>query len=110
MLFRSIFIITILVNLICFVFVRSEQTNSVSIHHSKTKLPSMNDEEASQWLSIRNVPRRWRHQHIHLPSKENDQTLKMLQALNDNGVRHFDTQSFEGVAMEVIFEMVHKQR
>lgn len=70
----------------------------------------MMDEEASQWLSTRNIPHRWHHQRIKQPSNEIDQTLKQLQSLNDYGVRQFDTQSFEGVAMEVIFEMVYKQR
>jgi len=27
-----------------------------------------------------------------------------------NGIRQFDTQAFEGVSMEVIFEMVYKQQ
>ncbi len=68
------------------------------------------EEEASQWLSTRNIPRRWHHQRVNQPSNEIDQTLKQLQALNDNGIRQFDTQSFEGVSMEVIFEMVYKQQ
>jgi len=110
MLFRSICIIPVLIALIFVVFVRSEPANSVSSHQSKAKFPSMTDEEASQWLSTRNIPRRWRHQHINQPSTELDQTFKQLQSLNDNGVRQFDTQSFEGVSMEVIFEMVYKQQ
>jgi hypothetical protein len=105
MLFRSIFIITIIIGLIFVFFVQSEQASPVSSHQTKSKFPSINDEEASQWLSTRNVPRRWRQ-----PSHEIDQTLKRLQSISDNGVRQFDTQSFEGVQMEVIFEMVYKQQ
>jgi len=110
MLFRSIFIITVLIGLVFFIFVQSEQTNPISSYHSKAKFPSMTDEEATQWLSTRNVPPRWRHQYINQPSSDIDQTFKQLQSLNDNGIRQFDTQSFEGVSMEVIFEMVYKQQ
>jgi len=110
MLFRSIFLITVLIGLVFVIFVQSEQANTISSHHSKAKFPLITDEEASQWLSTRNVPQRWRHQNINRPSNEIDQTLKQLQSLNDNGVRQFDTQSFEGVSMEVIFEMVYKQQ
>lgn len=110
MLFRSISILTVLIGLIFVVFVQSEQANPTSSHRSKGKFPSVTEEEATQWLSTRNVPHRWRHQHANQPSNEIDQTLKQLQSLNDNGVRQFDTQSFEGVSMEVIFEMVYKQQ
>jgi hypothetical protein len=110
MLFRSIFIITVLIGLVFVVFVQSEQANSIPSHRSKAKFPSITDEEASQWLSTRSAPHRWRHHHINQPSNEIDQTLKQLQSLNDNGIRQFDTQSFEGVSMEVIFEMVYKQQ
>jgi hypothetical protein len=109
MLFRSIFIITVLIGLVFIVFVQSEQTNPISSHRPKSKFPSIPNEEAVQWLSTRNIPHRWRHQHVNQPSNEIDQTLKQLQSLNDNGVRQYDIQSFEGVAMEVIFEMVYKQ-
>ncbi|CAF3476416.1 unnamed protein product [Rotaria socialis] len=108
MLFRSIFIIAVLISLVCVVFVQSEQGNGVSIHQLKAKFPLISDEDASQWLSTRNIPRRWRNQNINQQSDEINQTLKKLQALNDNGIRQFDTSSFEGVAMEVIFEMVSK--
>lgn len=110
MLFRSIFIITVLIGLIFVVLIQSEQANPILSRPLKVKLPSIIDQEASQWLSTRNIPRRWRHQRIHHPSTEVDQTLKQLQSLNDNGIRQFDTQSFEGVSMEVIFEMVYKQQ
>ena len=110
MLFRSKFILTIIIGLIFVVLVQSEQANSVSSHQSKAKFPSIIDEEASQWLSTHNIPRRWRHQHINQPSNEIDQTLRRLQSINDNGNRKFETQSFEGVSMEVIFEMVYKQQ
>jgi hypothetical protein len=110
MLFLSRFIITLLIGLVLVVFVQSEQANPIFSHHSKAKLPSIMEEEASQWLSTRNIPRRWHHQRVNQPSNEIDQTLKQLQALNDNGIRQFDTQSFEGVSMEVIFEMVYKQQ
>jgi len=109
MLLRSIFIITVLISLIFIIFVQSEQANPISSRHSKAKFPAIIEEEASQWLSTRNIPRRWHQQRINQPSNEIDQTLKQLQSLNDNGVRQFDTQSFEGVSMEVIFEMVYKQ-
>jgi len=110
MLFRSIFIIAVLIGLVFIVFVQSEQANPISSHRSKGNLPSIMDEEASQWLSTRNVPGRWRHPHGNQQSNEIDQTLKQLQLLNDNGIRQYDTQSFEGVSMEVIFEMVYKQQ
>ncbi|CAF0933151.1 unnamed protein product [Adineta steineri] len=111
MLFRSIFIITVLIGLIFFVFVQSEQSSSVSSDRLKSKLPSIVGPEASQWLSTRNIPsRRWRRPHVSQPSAEVDQAYKQLQSLNDNGIRQFDTQSFEGVSMEVIFEMVYKQQ
>jgi hypothetical protein len=110
MLFRSRFLLTVLLGLIFVISVQSEQVNSISSHHSKSRFPSMMDEEASQWLSTRNLPHRWHHQRNKQPSNEIDRTLKQLQALNDNGVRQFDTQSFEGVSMEVIFEMVYKQQ
>jgi len=110
MLLRSIFIITVLIGLVFVIFVHSEQPNSIPSHHSKAKFPSITDEEASQWLSTRSAPHRWRHHHISQPSSEIDQTLKQLQLLSDNGIRQFDTQSFEGVSMEVIFEMVYKQQ
>ncbi|CAF2310581.1 unnamed protein product [Rotaria sp. Silwood2] len=109
MLFRSIFIIAVLLNLVCVVFVQSEQANPISLHHLQAKFPLINDEEASQWLSTRNIPRRWRHQNINQQSNEINQSLKKLEALNNNGIRQFDTQAFEGVSMEVIFEMVSKQ-
>jgi len=60
--------------------------------------------EASQWLSTRHIPRRWRHHH-NQPSNEIDQSLKQLQSLSDNGIRQFHTQQFEGVPMEVYFEV-----
>ncbi|CAF0798669.1 unnamed protein product [Rotaria sp. Silwood1] len=109
MLFRSIFIIAILINLFYVVFVQSEQGNPISLNHLQAKFPLINDEEASQWLSTRNIPRRWRHQNVNQPSNEINQTLKKLEALNNNGIRQFDTLGFEGVSMEVIFEMVSKQ-
>ena len=110
MLFRSIFILIVHLALLFVVFVQSEQTNTISSQHLKDKFPSLLDEEATQWLSTRNIPRRWRHQHNNQPSSEIDQTLKQLQTLNDNGNRQFSTQSFEGVSMEVIFEMVSKRQ
>ncbi|CAF0808575.1 unnamed protein product [Rotaria sordida] len=110
MLFRSIFIIAVLINLVYAIFVQSEQANPISLHHLQAKFPLINDEEASQWLSTRNIPRRWRNQNMNQPSNEINQSLKKLEALNNNGVRQFDTQSFEGVSMEVIFEMVSKQQ
>ena len=110
MLLRSIFFVTILLGLLFLVFAQAQPSNSVPSRQPKAKFPSMIDEEASQWLSTRSVPRRWRHPHINHPSNEVDQSLKQLQALNDNGIRQFDTQSFEGVSMEVIFEMVYKQQ
>lgn len=110
MLFRSIFIVAILINLVCMVFVQSEQGNPVSLNNLKGKFPLINDEDASQWLSTRNIPRRWRNQNLNSQSNEVNQLLKKLQALDDNGVRQYDTQSFEGVSMEVIFEMVSKQQ
>ena len=108
MLFRSAFL---LLSLLLFVlFIQCESLNSISSTNSKGgKYPFLPDDEASQWLSTRNLPRRWHHNHQqHQSSNEIDQTLKQLQALNDNGVRQYDSQSFEGVSMEVIFEMVHK--
>lgn len=101
---------TVLIAFVYITFVQSEQPNPVSSHRSKAKFPLISDEEATQWLSTRNVPYRWRHHHINQPSNEMDQTMKQLQSFNDNGVRQFDTQSFEGVSMEVIFEMVYKQQ
>ncbi len=106
MLPRSRFLLTVLFGLI---FVQMEHVNSMSTQQSKSSFPSIMDEEASQWLSTRNLPHRWHNQRMKQPSNEIDQTLKQLQALNDNGVRQFDSQSFEGVSMEVIFEMVYKQ-
>lgn len=103
-------LIAVLLGLIFAVFVQSERVHQVVAHSSKAKFPSMLDDEATQWLSTRNVPRRWRHQHSNQVSNEIDQTLKQLQSVNDNGIRQFDTQSFEGVSMEVIFEMVYKQQ
>lgn len=106
MLFRSAFL---LLSLLLFVlFIQCESLNSISSTNSKGKYPFLPDDEASQWLSTRNLPHRW--QHNHQSSNEIDQTLKQLQALNDNGVRQYDSQSFEGVSMEVIFEMVYKQQ
>lgn len=110
MLFRSIVPINILIALVFVIFVQSEQTNSVSSHRSKAKIPSIMDDEASQWLSTRHAPRRFHQQHLNQPSSDFEQSLKQLQSLNDNGNRQFDTQSFEGVSMEVIFEMVYKQQ
>jgi hypothetical protein len=110
MLFRSISLLTILFGFIYLVVVQSERTHQVASHVIKGKLPSMIDHDASQWLSTRSLPRRWRHQYSNKPSTDIDHTLKQLQAVNDNGIRQFDTQSFEGVAMEVIFEMVYKQQ
>jgi hypothetical protein len=110
MLFRSEFIIAVLIGLVFIIFVQSEQTIPVSSRHSKAKIPSIMDEEASQWLSTRTVPRRWHHQRLNQGSNDIDQSLKQLQSLNGNGIRQFDTQSFEGVSMEVIFEMVYKQQ
>ena len=110
MLVRSMSLLALLLGFISVVFVQSERAHQVLAHSSKAKFPSILDEEASQWLSTRNVPRRWHHQHPSQVSSEIDQTLKQLQAVNDNGIRQFDTQSFEGVSMEVIFEMVYKQQ
>ena len=106
MLFRSI----VLLSLLCVLFLPCQSLNSIAFEHSKVKDPFLLDEEATQWLSTRNLPRRW-HQRHHQQSTANeiDQTFKQLQALNDNGVRQYDSQSFEGVSMEVIFEMVYKQ-
>ena len=109
MLYRSTCCVAVLLGLLFVIFVQSESTRQVS-RELKTKLPSMGDEEASQWLSTQNIPSRWRHHHTHRPSNEIGHTLKQLQAVNDNGVRQFDMQSFEGVSMEVIFEMVYKQQ
>ena len=107
MLLRSSFLLIVLM---CVIFVQSARATSISSDQSKGNFPSMMDEEASQWLSTRHIPRRWQHQHQNQPSNEVDRTLKQLQSLNDNGVRQFDSQSFEGVSMEVIFEMVYKQQ
>ncbi|UJR25984.1 hypothetical protein I4U23_007332 [Adineta vaga] len=110
MLFRSVFIITVLFGILALVFVQSEQANLGTSRLAKPKFPAIIDEEASQWLSTRSIPRRWRYQHTNHPSNDADQSLKQLHSLNDNGVRQYDTQSFEGVSMEVIFEMVYKQQ
>lgn len=108
MLFRSI----VLLSLFCVLFLPCQSLNSIDSQHFKSKSPFLLDEEATQWLSTRNLPRRWHHHHHHQPSSSNeiDHTLKQLQALNDNGIRQYDSQSFEGVSMEVIFEMVYKQQ
>lgn len=110
MLFRSALLLLLSLLLLFVLFIQCESLNSISSTHSKGKYPFLSDDEASQWLSTRNLPRRWHHQHHHQSSNEIDQTLKQLQTLNDNGVRQFDSQTFEGVSMEVIFEMVYKQQ
>ena len=112
MFIRTVSLIIVLFAMILIVIVQSERTQQVAsvASASKAKFPSLMDEEASQWLSTRNVPRRWRHPHGNQQTSEADQTLQQLKQLNDNGVRQFDSQSFEGVSMEVIFEMVYKQQ
>lgn len=108
MLLRSLFTLSALLALLFLVFARAERSNVAPSRHPKSKFPALIDEEASQWLSTRNVPSRWRRPHTNHASNELDKSFKQLQSLNDNGIRQFDTQSFEGVSMEVIFEMVYK--
>lgn len=110
MFIRTISSIIVLLAMIFIVIVQSERTQQVTGSSSKAKFPSLIDEEASQWLSTRNTARRWRHPHGNQQTSETDQTLQQLKQLNDNGVRQFDSQTFEGVSMEVIFEMVYKQQ
>ncbi|CAF1615235.1 unnamed protein product [Adineta ricciae] len=110
MLRGSVSIMTLLLGLFSLLVVPSEQANPVASRQPKPKFPALIDEEASQWLSTRSLPRRWRYQNVNHPSADLDQSFKQLHSLYDNGVRQYDTQSFEGVSMEVIFEMVYKQQ
>ena len=110
MFIRTISLIIALFAMIFIVIVQSERASRLAELSSTEKFPSLMDEDALQWLSTRNVPRRWQHPHGNQQTSEIDQTLQQLKQLNDNGVRQFDSQTFEGVSMEVIFEMVYKQQ
>lgn len=102
---RSIFVITITVFL---VFVQMKHVHS---YRSKAKIPSISDTEASQWLSTRYAPRRWSQQYlINQPLDEINQSLNQLQLINDNGIRQYDTQSFDGIPMEVLYELSRQSR
>jgi hypothetical protein len=94
---RLISVITVII------FVHCEFVDS---YRSKTDIPSIMDTEASQWLSTRNMPRRWRQQSLtNQPSDEVDRFLKQLQLINDNGIRRSDSQAIDGVTMEVLYEL-----
>ena len=85
MLFQSQYYLTVVLGLLVVILVQCEHANSLSTHHSKNKIPTLLDEEATQWLSPRNARRRWHHRPTQ-QSNEVDQTLKQLQSLNDNRI------------------------
>jgi len=77
-------------------------------YQSKTKIPSIMNTEASQWL---NIPRRWSQQYIiNQSSNEINRSLQQLELLNENGIRQFDRQSIDGVPMEIFYELSRKRR
>ncbi|CAF1430586.1 unnamed protein product [Didymodactylos carnosus] len=75
---------------------------------SNLQSKTLAEDEASQWLQRngRQPSRFHSHRHNSNYQSEVDRTLKRLQMLNDNGVGTFDQLAFEGVPMEVLFEMV----
>ncbi|CAF1288140.1 unnamed protein product [Adineta ricciae] len=98
---RSIFVIAI-----CIVFLQLEY---VQCYQSRAKLPSMSDTDASQWLAIRSLPRRFRQQYLANQQPDDlSQAFGQLQAMNDNGIRQFDSQSIDGIPMEVLYELSQK--
>ncbi|UJR22937.1 hypothetical protein I4U23_025964 [Adineta vaga] len=101
---HSIFVIAIFLVFLQLAYVQSYQ--------SGTKLPSILDMEASQWLTTRNIPRRWRQQYFTNEQQpdEVNQLFDQLQTINDNGIRQFDSQSFDGMPMEVLYELNQRNR
>jgi hypothetical protein len=77
----------------------------------KMEIPSVANEEATQWLSTRDIPRRWRQQYSNNQlSDEFARTLYRLELHNENGVRQFDMKSIDGIEMETLHELRKMER
>ncbi|CAF3541808.1 unnamed protein product [Adineta steineri] len=99
---RTIFIFII-------IFIVLLQLVYANSYQSKTNFPSVVHSEASQWLSTHDPPRRWRQQYTYdQASDEVNQALNRLQSINDNGIHQYNSQSFDGVPMEVLYELSRK--
>jgi hypothetical protein len=91
----------LIVIVIVIVYVQNEYIDCS--YQSKTKIPSIMNKEASQWL---NIPYRWSQQYsINQPSNEINQSLKKLERINENGIQQFDSQSIDSVSLEVLYEL-----
>ena len=70
----------------------------------------LNEEDASQWLSTRDVPRRWFQFYANdQPSDEIERDYRRLQLLNDNDQQPTFSQAFDGFPLEVLHE-ISRQR
>lgn len=105
---HALIMIIVIVNVHFLVVVHSDQPQQQRLTRP---VPFVLDgEDASQWLSTRDIPRRWFQFYLDdQASNEVERDYKRLQLLNDNGVQQMSSQAFEGFPMEVLHEIARQR-